>query len=47
MGDKMKTLYLLRHAKSSWGDSELSDFDRPLNNRGRREAEKISIFQNT
>lgn len=44
MGDKMKTLYLLRHAKSSWGDSELSDFDRPLNNRGRREAEKIAEY---
>ncbi|NLD17370.1 MAG: histidine phosphatase family protein [Tissierellia bacterium] len=42
MGDKMKTLYLLRHAKSSWGDSELSDFDRPLNNRGLKEAREIA-----
>jgi phosphohistidine phosphatase len=30
----MKTLYLLRHAKSSWDDQNLSDFDRPLNERG-------------
>lgn len=34
----MKTLYLLRHAKSSWDDATLSDFDRPLNKRGRRAA---------
>lgn len=32
----MKTLYLLRHAKSSWGDMTLDDFDRPLSDRGRR-----------
>lgn len=44
MGDKMKTLYLLRHVKSSWDDSRVSDFDRPLNNRGRREAEKIAEY---
>lgn len=30
----MKTLYLLRHAKSSWDNSGLSDFERPLNDRG-------------
>ena len=30
----MKTLFLLRHAKSSWDDDNLSDFDRPLNKRG-------------
>ena len=30
----MKALYLLRHAKSSWIDPNLSDFDRPLNGRG-------------
>ena len=34
----MKTLFLLRHAKSSWTDPQLSDFDRPLNERGRRTA---------
>lgn len=30
----MKTLYLLRHAKSSWDDSDLRDFERPLSDRG-------------
>ncbi|QYO65857.1 SixA phosphatase family protein [Leptolyngbya sp. 7M] len=30
----MKQLFLLRHAKSSWEDAALSDFDRPLNERG-------------
>jgi phosphohistidine phosphatase len=30
----MKRLFVLRHAKSSWTDSELADFDRPLNDRG-------------
>lgn len=30
----MKTIYLLRHAKSSWDDANLADFDRPLNKRG-------------
>lgn len=34
----MKQLLILRHAKSSWIDPELSDFDRPLNERGRRAA---------
>ena len=34
----MKTLYLLRHAKSSWKDGGLQDFDRPLNGRGRESA---------
>ncbi|HCA57930.1 MAG TPA: hypothetical protein DEP46_08125 [Blastocatellia bacterium] len=34
----MKTLLLMRHAKSSWTDPSLSDFERPLNERGRRAA---------
>lgn len=34
----MKTLYLVRHAKSSWSDASLDDFDRPLNKRGERDA---------
>lgn len=34
----MKTLYILRHAKSSWEFEELSDHDRPLNKRGRHDA---------
>ena len=34
----MKKLYIIRHAKSSWKDFNLDDFDRPLNKRGRRDA---------
>ena len=33
-----KTLYIARHAKSSWKDMTLSDFERPLNARGKRDA---------
>ena len=34
----MKTLYLLRHAKSSWADTGIPDFERPLNGRGQKTA---------
>ena len=34
----MKTLYLVRHAKSSWKYPNLDDFERPLNKRGRKSA---------
>jgi len=34
----MKTLFLIRHAKSSWKDLTLDDFDRPLNKRGKHDA---------
>ena len=37
----MKTLILVRHAKSSWDDPSLPDKDRPLNNRGKRDAPKM------
>ena len=37
----MKNLYLLRHAKSSWDDPSLSDAERPLNGRGRRDAPRM------
>ncbi len=37
----MRTLLVLRHAKSSWKHSDLSDHDRPLNKRGKREAPRI------
>ena len=33
----MRKLLILRHAKSSWDDTSLNDFDRPLNERGRRD----------
>lgn len=34
----MKTLFILRHAKSSWADADMSDFERPLNDRGMKAA---------
>lgn len=37
-GEKMKELYLLRHAKSDWDDDSISDHERPLNKRGFRDA---------
>ena len=37
----MKTLYLVRHAKSSWDNANLSDHDRPLNHRGERDAPRM------
>ena len=37
-----KTLYLLRHAKSSWGDPTLADHDRPLASRGRRASQLVA-----
>lgn len=37
----MKTLLLLRHAKSSWKDATLPDHDRPLNKRGRKAAPRM------
>ena len=37
----VKTLLLLRHAKSSWDDKSLRDFDRPLNKRGLKAAPMV------
>src|SRR5262245_26199350 len=37
----MKTLFLVRHAKSSWDDTSLPDRDRPLADRGRRDVAKM------
>ncbi len=39
--DAMKTLYLLRHAKSSWDNPGLSDKQRPLASRGRKNAPEM------
>ena len=38
----MKTLLLVRHAKSSWDDPEMKDFDRPLNDRGKKDAPEMA-----
>ncbi len=37
----MKTLLIMRHAKSDWGQPGLSDHDRPLNRRGERDAPRM------
>lgn len=37
----MKTLTIVRHAKSSWKDASLRDRDRPLNKRGKRDAPEM------
>jgi phosphohistidine phosphatase len=37
----VKRLLILRHAKSSWADSSLDDWQRPLNDRGRRDAPHV------
>ena len=40
----MKSLHLLRHAKSSWKDPGLNDHDRPLNRRGRQMAKMMAAY---
>jgi phosphohistidine phosphatase len=37
----MKEIILMRHAKSSWKEKDLDDFDRPLNKRGKKNAPKM------
>jgi phosphohistidine phosphatase len=37
----MKSLLILRHAKSSWKDEDLADYDRPLKKRGKRDAPRM------
>lgn len=39
----MKSLLLIRHAKSDWGNPGLDDFDRPLNERGKRDAPEMAL----
>lgn len=40
----MKKLIILRHGKSSWDNFDLDDFDRPLNERGTRNASQMGRF---
>lgn len=40
----MKTLLLMRHAKSSWAEEGMPDHERPLNERGHRDAPKMGQF---
>ena len=39
----MKTVYFVRHAKSSWDNATIKDFDRPLNERGLRDAPEMGL----
>jgi len=39
----MKTLLITRHAKSSWDNADTSDIDRPLNDRGKRDAPAMAL----
>jgi len=41
MENKIRTVALIRHAKSSWSDPSFSDFERPLNKRGIRDAPRV------
>ncbi|MDG2194493.1 MAG: histidine phosphatase family protein, partial [Polaribacter sp.] len=40
----MKTLYIVRHAKSSWKYDDVNDIDRPLKERGIKDAHLVSKF---
>jgi len=40
----MKRILLMRHAKSSWGDPSLADFERPLSERGLKAAPLVGRF---
>jgi phosphohistidine phosphatase len=43
----LKSLYLLRHAKSSWDKPDLADHDRPLASRGQRAAARMAVHIRT
>jgi phosphohistidine phosphatase len=38
----MKMVFVIRHAKSSWDNTELTDFERPLNDRGKKDAPEMA-----
>lgn len=42
--EQTKTILLIRHAKSSWKDITLDDFDRPLNKRGKGDAPLMAHY---
>ena len=40
----MKTLYIVRHAKSSWSSPDLIDIDRPINEKGKKGLSRVIAF---
>ncbi len=40
----MKTLIIFRHGKSAWDNPDLVDFDRPLNERGKKNTKEMGLF---
>lgn len=44
LNSRMKVLTVVRHAKSSWKNPSLRDFDRPLNKRGKKDAKLFSEY---
>ena len=42
--NSVKTLLILRHAKSSWKEEGIDDLERPLNKRGKRDAPRIGTL---
>lgn len=47
MSQELRELMLWRHAKSDWSDEHLADHDRPLSERGRRNAKKMADWMQT
>jgi len=46
MAGKLRELMLLRHAKSDWKDADLADIDRPLSDKGKKNAAKMGKWLN-
>jgi len=44
MPTKLRELILLRHAKSEWKQAELADIERPLSDRGKKNASKMGLW---
>ena len=42
VNEHMKSLFLIRHAKSSWDEQGLNDIERPLNDRGKKDAPEMA-----
>ncbi|MFT3949124.1 MAG: histidine phosphatase family protein [Agriterribacter sp.] len=40
----MRSVLFIRHAKSSWDDPLMNDYDRPLNDRGKKDAPQMAMY---